>query len=835
MEVDKMEKLTGKISKLIWAGDNHSVIISVIPDGGKQFVAIGTVENAKKGATVTMHGDWEFSQKMNQMQFKIKNSYVEIDAKEAAAIQFLSSGAFKGIGEATACQIVSTLGSDLYSYMLDAKKLMKVPKISESKANGFTLSFKENGKYFVPFIITGGEITLNQAKKIFDKYGTDTEQTLKNNPYLLVYDIDSFGFHKADKIALKSGHKYDGKERIFAGMVCALKNAAQNSGHCFLYESELLRDATELLLPITQMSSIFYQDVLNTAIPGNMADWRDTALADLITNHSTVVNNIVQKWNDRKSIDAYEKKYSFTSDEMDTLRIYVEKKLGFEDMMRNILKSDACYLDGVPLKEALITLYQQENRDSYLISDTDSYGIRRFYERRTYLIEHTVADDMRTILQKQPSIIVEDNFIKNIISEYENNSQTSLGHEQKLAVACSLKNRISIITGGPGRGKTTIEKVIIDGWTKKGGDVLLLAPTGRAAQRMSEATGAFAMTIHRALLAIRTRRVEEEASTGKPLTELIKDDNKTLVIIDESSMIDMNLVSTTLKVFSKCHLLFIGDAEQLPCVGIGDFFENIISSGIVPCTRLIECYRNSGSISHNSDVILNGGRIKDLMNDHMFKTVLCKEAEVCQTNIVLLYQRALKEYDKKDICIIVPLRQNRKTSANELNKLIQEKFNPKNSLKKEVKSGASVFRVGDRVMQTKNNYQLSGTKGIKKITGVFNGETGEIMDINDDTVKVLFDDGKIVFYNSLDISQLTLAYATTVHKAQGSEYPCVIMAFTDGDYMLLCRKIIYTAASRGKKIVYLVGSPSAIQKAISNSVYEKRNTALSERMLKLSN
>lgn len=834
-----METIKGKITKIIWAGDNHSVIVSVVPSGsGKQFTALGKIENAKKGASVTLEGEWEVSPKTGQNQFKVKNAFTEVDPAETAAIRYLSSGAFKGVKEALACSIVETLGTDIRKYLGNKKKLMSVPKVGEIKADAIIECYLESASYFTPYELTGGDISLNQAKKICDKYGADVESVLKNNPYLLVYDISGFGFHKADTIALKSGHKYDGKNRIYAGIICALKNAAQDAGHCFLYEDELLTRSLDLLLPLTQMSSIYYQDVLNTAIPGNYEEWRGTALASLVTNNPRIATNIVEKWgNDRKAEDNYIKKYDFTSEEIETIRIYGSKRDEFETMLKDILNSESVNLDHVAIADVMVQLFQTNTRDAHLICDLDNLGRRRYYEREVFLTEMMVAQYLVNMLAKDLSLEIPQGVIDREIDRYEKETNRTLGPEQKKAVSSFRTKRVTGITGGPGRGKTTIETIIIRAWEACGGDVLLLAPTGRAAQRMSEATGAFAMTIHRALIASVNRNIQmpdEELFGGKTLADLSAAGNKTLVIIDESSMCDMTLIRRTLKQFADCHMLFIGDANQLPCVGIGDFFDSIIKCGVVPFTRLIECYRNSGSISYNSDVIESGGRIKDLTTDHMFKLHMEEDAETTQSNVLQIYNKALGTFDKKDIAVIVPLRQRGKTSANELNRLIQEKFNPHAKNKPEIKVSNGVFRVGDRVMQTKNNYQLTGTKKLRPIRGVFNGETGEIADIKPDDITVIFDDEKVVHYSVYDISQLSLCYAITVHKSQGSEYKCVIMAFTNGDYQLLCRKIIYTAESRGKQIVYLLGNPAAIQKSMSNAYYEQRNTALDERIIKLS-
>ena len=812
--------------------------MSVIPEGGgPSFTAKGTVENAKKGADVELHGewvDWKTNTGRVQQQFSVKTAYVTVNPEEAAAIQFLSSGIYKGIGEATACKIVEKLGTDIPSYIGNIKKMTQIPGISEAKASVFAAAHVKNGALYPVYRLTGGEITLGQAQKIYEKYGDDTESVLRQNPYLLVYEVDSFGFRKADDLALKAGHVYDSDERVSAGMVCSLSTAGTGEGHCFLYEQELIDRTLELLMPPTRMGAIYYQGVLNTAVPSGMNDWRETTLASLITDSPRTVDNMISAWAeaDSAAMTKYEKSHRLSAEEVETLNLYTVQRADFERNLVRLLGTSACVMDGVKPEDAIRFLYKAENAGRHLISDTDPYGIRRYYDRRSYIREVVAAQTLSGCLKLPVLIEIEDDDIKSAVESFEKTSGTSLGHEQKLAVETSLKNRVSIITGGPGRGKTTIEKVIIDCWTAKGGDILLLAPTGRAAQRMSEATGAPAMTIHRALMQIKGRSAH--SLPGKSLKELTSEENRTLIIIDECSMIDMTLAVDTINAFGNCHLLFIGDADQLPSVGAGEFFESLINSGTIPCTRLIECYRNSGSISNNSDIINRGGKLSELEKDHQFKIIYSKEPAVVADNIVNVYRKMLTAFDRKDICIIVPMRQRGKTSANEINRRIQAEFNPPNRLKKEFKQGLMLFREGDRVMQTKNNYNLVGTKGIHQIEGVFNGETGEIVKISDSAsglrTEILFDDGKKVIYSHMDMAQLTLAYAITAHKSQGSEYPCVIMAFVDGDYMLLCRKIIYTAESRGKQMVILLGSPSAIQRSISNAVYAKRNTALAERL-----
>lgn len=829
-------KIEGTIEKIPAANDNHYLRVTVIPkDGSAKVTAVGVMPNAVEGAKVILYGTWQeyvFKTGQKQQQFKVsKFEIAEIDRTAVALTKFFSDY-LKGAGTKLAITMVDTLGTSPDSYMLDASKLIRVKGISEKRAQTFIEDYKTARQYLPVYELTGGEVTKLQAEKIFLKYGSKTEKILRRNPYILIYEIKGFGFSIADKIALGSGLKTDSPERIEAGIVCSLRTASQNDGHAFMFEQDLIEQTQAFLMPVKNMKYIFYTDVLQTEVPSDTSEWYGSSLAELLTNHSRIVENMLKKWeqDDRSAMLMYEKKYLLSSDDMETLAAFSNARNDLKRKIRDVLNKKSVYLDGHPLvkklsseRDVMDVLFEKENIDKYIVADVNEHGLHRYYERKNYLSEEYIAETIATMLNKPVSIPIEEDFIRQKISEFEVFSNTTLGHEQKLAVETSLLNRVSIITGGPGRGKTMIEKVIISIWKASGGAVLLLAPTGRAAQRMAESTGVSASTIHRVL----------NWKNAPALSNHTREGNKTLVIVDEASMLDMNLATRLLHTFTENHILFIGDADQLPCVGVGTVFEDLIKSGKVPFTVLEECYRNAGSISQNSDLINRGARLKDLQTDHMFKTWFCKEPEEIADNILTLYKRALQNYTAKDISVIVPLRQNRKTSANELNKRIQEECNPKAPGKNEVRVGYNLFREGDRCIQTKNNYQLMGMKNGKPVEGVFNGECGTIASIRNGSAEVLFDDGKRVFYNTLDMNQLSLAYATTVHKSQGAEYPVVIVGISQGDYLLLCRKILYTAVSRGKKIDYLVGDPVAIQKCISNSYYETRNTSLASRIISI--
>lgn len=806
----KEEQITGIIKKIVYTGENNFAILNIKPQNGKLFTALGNIEYPIKNAGVVLIGEWVENKSRHEMQFKFRQAFCSgIDTKDAAAIKFLS-GTIKGIGDNTAREIVEEFGNNIDEIMETPKQLLKIKGISNSKLPGIISSYALTRPLFGIYAVTGGEITPNQAEKIYKKFGDKSQEILKNNPYMITYVVDGFGFKRADALAKKCGYKYDSRERLSAGITYCLKTAATETGHCFLYADELKESALDLLFPITEMVTVMYQDVLKTTIPNDLVYWNTSNLGILIHDHPKIVKNMLSKWHDSEEREKYYTKHELSSEEIDTIDIYLAKLEMMEDAFNSLLDEFSYDMSDFATDKALEFLYRTENSAKYLVKCKDNCNVETFYERENYILEQQVTQLLSHMLTKPVSIDIPDSVITTEIQSYENETGNVLGEEQIEAVRNTLTNRISIITGGPGRGKTTIESIIIRIWELCGGNIISLAPTGRASQRMAESTGHNAFTIHRKMY---------EQTLG---------DQKTLILADEMSMANLNLVKKLLSKAGDCHIVFIGDADQLPCIGIGDFFADIIKSGIVPCVKLITCYRNSGSIAENCDIINAGGKLRELKKDNMTKICLSSDAMSVQSNILSFYGKMLETYKKADIGIIVPQRQRGTTCTTVLNKMIQDKFNPPAPNKKEMMIKGVIFREGDRILHTKNNYDIVCSKNNREIMGVFNGETGEIISINPEaeTMRIMFDDGKVASYEKASLYQIDLAYAITVHKAQGSEYPCLIMGFVNGDYNLLSRKIFYTGASRAKKILGIFGMPAAIQRAISNANFTERHTLL---------
>ena len=422
--------------------------------------------------------------------------------------------------------------------------------------------------------------------------------------------------------------------------------------------------------------------------------------------------------------------------------------------------------------------------------------------------------------------------IESFIIKIEYTLGISYAKMQRKAIAEVLRSGVTVITGGPGTGKTTIIKALISIFNSMGMDVALAAPTGRAAKRMSEATSEEARTIHRMLEMEKTEfgAVRFGRDERCPLDEKV-------VIIDEASMIDVMLTQAMLKaVRPGTRIIFIGDADQLPPVGRGNVLNDIIASERFNTVRLCEVFRQS----EDSLIVTNAHRVNrgedpvlDSTDGDFFHVLRSSEDSVAPTVASLITDRLPKKYgadivDK--IQVITPSRKGR-AGTEALNEMLRECLNPKRKDKAELVVRGTIFREGDRVMQTKNNYEIEWEKGSYNGCGVFNGDIGiiEQLDAASHEAVIRFDD-KIAKYTSEDIAELEHAYAITVHKSQGSEYPVVIIPLYSCAPMLMSRNLIYTAITRAKKMVITVGRKEVMQEMVKNNRHVKRYTMLSDRL-----
>ncbi len=438
---------------------------------------------------------------------------------------------------------------------------------------------------------------------------------------------------------------------------------------------------------------------------------------------------------------------------------------------------------------------------------------RRIYSRSLYICERSVAGEVRRILLSPPSFRQID--AGKAVDWWESKSGFSLAVGQASALRRTLSAKFSVIAGGPGVGKTTIIRALADIYRARRLKVVLAAPTGRAAKRMTESVGIDAQTIHRML--------KWNPATNKFTFDRENRLEGDVFIFDETSMIDIRLAASLLAAIpSGATVVFVGDTDQLPSVGPGNVLRDLIKSGVVAYSRLDTIFRqdSSGLIVLNAHHINAGEPIETRGGDTDFYFVRCEDAAVCVSRIVDLMVRRIPSkfgFDPlADIQVLTPMRRNLLGTEN-LNAELQKAVNPRGDA---VMRGGMCLRAGDRVMQLRNNYDKD----------VYNGDIGFVKSVSCAEKKIAVDfDGRPVVYDQGELDEITLAYATTVHKSQGSEYPAVIVVLHSQHYVMLQRNLLYTAITRGRKLVILIGVPYAVDQAIKNNDVGERRTSLAER------
>lgn len=520
-------------------------------------------------------------------------------------------------------------------------------------------------------------------------------------------------------------------------------------------------------------------------------------------------------------------------------------------LYENLLKfvQDLLRIDANNIEEAIISMKAKEE----IIIEEREDGTEWVYAKPFYEAEKNIAE--RLISLKNSENIKYISTLKKDLEKIEKDINIELSDKQREAIESVNDNNVCIITGGPGTGKTTIIKAIIELYKKHGMKPVLCAPTGRAAKRMTETTGEEAKTLHRLLELAGISDDNENFNTDLLVTPIDGD----IIIVDEASMLDMFLMNYLLKaIYKGTKLVLVGDINQLPSVGPGSVLKDIIESEKIHTITLNQIFRQAAK----SKIIVNAHRVNegqnfisgnvkqtiiddeniDLLDDFFF--IQENNQEKIQQTIISLCKGRLQNYGNYDffnnIQVITPTKKG-KLGTKELNILLQNELNPEED-KKERNFGEVVFREQDRVMQTKNNYNIlwekENEREFKKElgNGIFNGELGRIDKINkeDKTIRVKFDDGKIATYESTDLDQLEHAYAITVHKSQGSEFDVVILVAAQSAPMLLTRNLIYTAMTRAKKLLIIIGSKSVVDYMIQNNTTKHRNTGLKFKLEKLS-
>ena len=763
----------GIIEKIIYKNDeNGYAVFSVNGEDGEE-VFVGTLFGIGEGLYIIAEGDY-VNHPQYDIQFKFTSCEIKMPEDTLGIERYLASGIVKGIGEVLAKRIVKKFKADTLRILEEEpERLAEINGISERKARSIAVSYQDK-KEFQHVIIFLSEygISVNLAMKIYNEYGDRVYEILRGNPYKIAEDIAGVGFRTADEIAGRMGIEKNSEFRIRSAVIYVL-NTAIADGHMYLPKDEVIR---RTLLLTRENDGISYEEEFSYGY----AEYESSVSA------ATVFEEAAELIEDQLA------------------ELVIEGKL----IIKNVEGTDAVYLAS------------------------------------NYYVELNTA---RMLLDKMLRYELPENELDIALSSIEKDMDMTLDDVQRDAVKSAITAGVCVITGGPGTGKTTIIDAIIRYFIKKGMDIRLCAPTGRAAKRMTESTGQPAETIHRLLefsgIPDDNDRDNKGVYFGRNADNPLECD---AIIVDEMSMVDSFIFYSLLSaVLNGTRLILVGDINQLPSVGAGNVLKDIINSDCFPVTRLTKIYRQESG----SDIVYNAHRINQ--GEHIDITNKNKDFFFIPRNNVTAITNEIKELIMKnlppylgitpqDIQVLTPMKKN-EVGVEKLNVKLQSFINPASPKKDEVEKNDVIFRTGDKVMQIKNNYKLDwriyGQKGyvIEEGVGVFNGDMGIISNIShfDEELTVLFDDGRTVVYPFNGLSELEHAFAVTIHKSQGSEYPVVIIPLLSGPPKLLNRNLIYTAITRAKRMVVIVGNLNLVNQMIDNKEEQKRYTTLMLRLQEL--
>lgn len=721
-----LSEIQGTVEDIVYRNESNGYTVLEVSCDYANITAVGMMPMVNIGEEIKMYGRWKSHASYGE-QFAVEYYEHIMPSDVGAILRYLSSGAIKGIGAATARKLVEAFGDKTLEIIeKEPQRLTEIRGITASKAEKISDELQRVfGVREIMLYLERFQISPMESMRVWKCLGNDAMNILNTNPYILCNDEIAVGFEKADAMAAAMEKPCDDLCRVRAGIIHIISFNAHNGHTCLPEKKTTAVCADYLQLPI---------EVIQTTL-----------------NDMTADGSLVR------------------------------------EMIGEV---------------SFVFLPSMFNSESY------------------------AAMRLKMMLQMPPEPI---RGVKTALERFEAERNIEYADLQRRAIEEAMSGGLLILTGGPGTGKTTTLNAIISLYMQCGLKVLLCAPTGRATQRMSEVTGQEAKTIHRLL----------EVAWDKNEHPIFQRNERNLLdcdalVIDELSMIDVSLFESVLRALPLgCRLVMVGDCDQLPSVGAGNVLGDLIASKQVPTVQLTEIFRQSMSslIVTNAHKIVKGEmpEVRRTDGDFFFMSVPTKEKitatilELCKTRLPSTYNYSVFS----EIQVLCPGRKG-DLGVIELNKKIQQEVNPSQGKAYEIASVSYTFRLGDKVMQMKNNYDLvwikdDGTDG----SGIFNGDIGTIVDINRmaGRICVRFDD-RTVTYDSNSLKDLDLAYATTVHKSQGNEFEAVVMPMYRGAPQLYYRNLLYTAVTRAKKLLILVGNTDTLQYMVNNNKKTKRYSAL---------
>ena len=761
------EKLNGQIEHIIFRNEENGYTVFSLMADGAEVTCVGVFSAISEGESIEVSGSWSVHPTYGE-QFKVSAFSITMPEDVLSMERYLASGAIKGIGAALAARMIKHFGDQTFRIIEEEpERLAEVKGISDRKAREIAVQMIEKRD-------------MRNAMLFLQQYGISMALSLK------IYQA-----YGQELYAVIAKNPYKIADDIAGVGFRTADEIAQQAG--IRMDSEF-RICSGILYMLQQASLQGH-----TCLP-----------QDILTRNTAHLLGV---------------------DPED-----VEKQ--YMDMMidRRLVRQER---DGIIYMYASV-FYNMESNVAFLLS-----RLRTSYNVSDEQIESRLRTVESRMNREAKSSVLSRGIHKKKGSDgdmHDSNDPDAAMHldpAQIEAVKAAVKNGLVVITGGPGTGKTTTINTIIHYFEDAGLDFFLAAPTGRAAKRMSETTGYQAQTIHR-LLEV-SGDVENNAGFGRNEDYPLEAD---AIIIDEMSMVDLSLMNALLKaVVPGTRLILVGDVNQLPSVGAGRVLSDIIDSGICKTVRLTHIFRQAAQ----SDIIVNAHRInagEQVLLDNKsedFFFLKRNDVNVIISICIQLIRDKLPSYTDSnpfDIQVLTPMRKGA-LGVERFNEILQEYLNPADPAKAEIERAGTRFREGDKVMQIKNNYQMEwkviGRYGIpvESGTGVFNGDMGVVRSIDSftETVTVEYEENRRAEYSFSQLDELELAYAITIHKAQGSEYPAVIIPLLAGPQPLMNRNLLYTAVTRARRCVVMVGDDNTFARMIENDSQQARYSGLLAQLL----
>jgi exodeoxyribonuclease V alpha subunit len=778
--------LKGAVERITFSNPENGYTVARFQVDGRfgLVTVVGPLAEVHPGARLKLFGRWKTHPKYGK-QFEIERYVEQVPATVQGIKRYLGSGLVKGIGPVMAKRIAEKFGTyTLEVIEKDIGRLVEVEGIGPKRVRMIAKAWQSQKQIKeIMLFLQSHQVSTTLAVKIYKSYGDRAISVVKNEPYRLAQDIFGIGFLTADKIARTIGIEADAPQRIAAGLEYTLNQLA-DQGHVFAPREHLVQAAVKILA------------VRPEQVEAQIETLRQE---DRIKIESLVI------------ADPAERPQLSASSSPST------PQPPTPDPQSPIPNSQS--LPSAP--QSLIPNLQSPVSNSQ--SPIPNPPLEAVYLPPFYYAEVGVARRIRKMQAAKTSLLApfagvdwEKAFAWLSTVQKEG---IVLAEGQRQAAQMALSHKVTILTGGPGTGKTSTVRAILDLVRAKGKEVLLAAPTGRAAKRLAESTGHEAKTIHRLLEVSPSEGFRFQRNQDNPLA-------CDLLILDECSMVDVVLMNSLLKaVHPTSHLLLVGDADQLPSVGAGNVLRDLIDSKVVPVTQLEVIFRQAA----DSTIITNAHRINRgdvpvfLKHKQDFFFFGCTDPDRAAALIVDIVARRIPTkfgIPADEIQVLSPMHRG-VTGVRSLNEKLQARLNSLKYDQPEYRSGSRLLRVGDRVMQLRNNYDKD----------VFNGDMGRIstIDLENGELQVKIED-RLVTYEFSDLDEITLAYAASVHKSQGSEYPVVVMPVLTQHYVMLQRNLLYTAITRAKKMVVLVGTHKAMAIAVKNNKIADRWSALQTRL-----